>query len=168
MKRISMVLSVLGTVAIVGCSGTVSVDRDAELESLRKADVAYSNATTAADVEGVMSMYSADAIICPPNEDIITGTEGIRSFATQVLGGPGYQVTFELLNAEVSNHGDLGYTVNSYVIKVIGPQGQPVEEEGRDIRVWRKNSYGSWKIAIDTWNSDKPLEQIPEQLSEGD
>ena len=156
MKRISMVLSVLSTVAIVGCSGTVSVDIDAELESLRQADVAYSKATTTTDVEGLMSMYSADAKICPPNEGIITGTVEIRSFATQVLETPGYEATFELLNAEVSGSGDLGYTVNSYVIKVIGPEGQPVEEEGRYVRVWRKNSDGSWKIVIDTWNSDKP------------
>ena len=40
----------------------------------------------------------------------------------------------------------------------IGPEGGPglVENIGRFVEIRKKQSDGSWQIAVDTFNSDKP------------
>jgi hypothetical protein len=53
----------------------------------------------------------------------------------------------------------MGYTLADAVVTVDGPNGQPIEDKIRDFHLWKKQD-GQWKIAIDIWNSDVPVEGV--------
>jgi len=67
------------------------------------------------------------------------------------------------VEVEVGDGGDLGYTLNQFVITFTGSEGQPVTEQGRDFHVWRRQADGAWKVVIDIWNSDQPACPEPAQ-----
>jgi len=37
-----------------------------------------------------------------------------------------------------------------------GRDGKPIVDHGKDVAVWKKQGDGSWKMVMDTFNSDLP------------
>jgi ketosteroid isomerase-like protein len=37
------------------------------------------------------------------------------------------------------------------------PNGASIQDTGKDMAVWKKQSDGTWKMVADTFNSDNPL-----------
>jgi ketosteroid isomerase-like protein len=37
---------------------------------------------------------------------------------------------------------------------MMGENGKPVEEPGKFVTVWRRESDGKWRIVLDTYNTD--------------
>ena len=72
-------------------------------------------------------------------------------FANQDL-----KLTWEPLKAEVFPGGQMGYTVGKYSARFKDKAGKMMEETGRYITVWKKQSDGSWKIVTDTGSEDGP------------
>ena len=35
-------------------------------------------------------------------------------------------------------------------------KGKPIRDTGKILEIWKKQADGSWKCAVDTWNSDLP------------
>jgi ketosteroid isomerase-like protein len=158
MHRSTPALLALAALALTSCAKT-TVDLEAARAALQQADADYSSAAAGKEVDRFASFYVADAKMYPPNDSTRTGTEAIRAFAAEFSALPGFTATFHPLEAEVGSGGDIGYTLNHYVITVTGPDGQPMTEQGRDFHVWRKQADGSWKITIDIWNSETPAAQ---------
>ena len=53
----------------------------------------------------------------------------------------------------MAKSGDLAYAVGTDAIRLTSPDGKPVEEHNKAAAVWRKEPDGSWKCAVDIWNS---------------
>ena len=154
MKTLFPILTTLLVLAVNGCASQVDVE--AERAALRQADAEHYKAAAAKDVERMVSMYADGASMFPPNGASITGTEGVRKFASEFTALPGFAISFSPAQVEVSEGGDMGYTLSTYEYSFTGPDGQPVSDRGRDFHVWRKQPDGSWKVVIDIWNSEQP------------
>lgn len=131
-----------------------SVDLDAERAALREADHRYSELATAKDAEAVSALYTLDATIYPPGGATVRGLDGVRAFAAEFTAVPGLSLSFRPIVSEVSRDGDMGYTVNLVEITVLDEAGNPVTELTRDLHIWRKQADGSWKVAVDIWNTE--------------
>lgn len=153
-------LTIRGTIAltltVAACNSAPQVDIEAELASLRAAADEYHRLATAKDADGVAAFYTADAVTLPPCSAPVSGMDGMRSFAEDFTSMPGLQITFTMDHAEVSASGDLGYTYAVASASMDGPDGTTLEEELRDVHLWRKVD-GTWKVAFDVWNSPNPL-----------
>ena len=42
--------------------------------------------------------------------------------------------------------------------------GAPIEDRGKDMAVWEKQSDGKWKMVADSFNSDVPLLERYQQI----
>jgi ketosteroid isomerase-like protein len=73
-------------------------------------------------------------------------------------GSPRFAVSWQPTKAEASRGGDIGYTLGTYELTLNNPQGTPVTDRGKYLTVWKKQADGSWKVAVDTFNSDLPAE----------
>ena len=60
-----------------------------------------------------------------------------------------YQLTWTPTDAEMGPSGDMGYTWGHFEGHSKDAAGNPVTTSGRYITVWRKQSDGSWKVALD-------------------
>lgn len=129
---------------------------DAELAALRAVATAYNDAASAKDAAGVVALYDQDAVMLPPNLDIVNGLEGVKGYRFGFITTPGVELRFELLDAEVSASADMGWTLSLANITINRPDGTVGTELIRDFHVWRKQADGSWKLAVDIWNSGMP------------
>jgi uncharacterized protein (TIGR02246 family) len=154
MKVLLILLSLV--IAAVGAACSARVDVEAERQALRNASDEYSQAEAAMDAERLSSFYTEDAMMYPPAEPTMAGRENIHKYASAVMATPGLVMSSRNVETQVSLAGDLGYTVNILDVKMNDPQGNPINEQYRDIHFWKKGPDGKWRVVIDIWNLEPP------------
>jgi len=153
MRMLALLLAVPVAVA-TACAPRV--DMAAEEAALRQADSAYTVAVQSKNLDAMLDLYAGDGVMYPPNEPTVSGLEGIRQYATNILNTPGLTVAFTPLDVRVSAGGTMGYTLNTG--RITTADGS---EEIRDFHVWRKEPDGHWKVVVDFWNSPPPVPPPP-------
>jgi len=128
-------------------------DPAAELASLRAAAEAYHTAASGKDAPGVVALYDEGAVMVPPGADMVNGLDQVRNYRFGFISTPGVSLTFEIVRAEVSASGDMGWTLAEGDITIERPDGTTGKDLVRDFHVWRKQADGSWKVVVDFWNS---------------
>jgi ketosteroid isomerase-like protein len=98
--------------------------------------------------------YAADAVVMPPNGEAVRGREAIMEWNEAF---PPYD-DLRFTQVEVDGCGDIAYVYGTYAMVMTVPEGeQPVNDRGKYIEIWRRQADGSWKVALDVFNSDMPL-----------
>jgi len=159
MRRVGVVLASAFVVAVLSSAvGQQTSDVRATAEAaIRAADAAGLKAAQANDVAGATANYADDASWLPPHAPIVKGKEAIRSAWAQLLSSPGLKIDWQITKVDVSRAGDMAYTLYKYEMTVGAPNAAPVQDSGKDMAVWKKQSDRTWKIVADTFNSDLPL-----------
>jgi len=134
------------------CSSPVKIDSETEKAALLTVAKAYQDACTAMDVEKIVAFYTSDAKVIPPGGAVSTGTDEIRKFMVEITKLKNFQAKFETPEVEISAGADMGYSLASVVLSYEDAAGKMVSEDHRDFHVWKKVD-GTWKLAIDIWNS---------------
>jgi uncharacterized protein (TIGR02246 family) len=143
---------------IAACSGRVASDsRAADEKAIREADAASIRAIAAKQTEATVSHYDEAASILMPNAPMITGREQIRKAWEQMFATPGFMFAPKTNRIEVARSGDLAYALGKYEFAANDPMGNSLNDRGKFVVVWKKQSDGAWRIAADIWNSDLPL-----------
>ena len=157
MKNIVHCLTLALAILVLVVSGCAQkVDVEAERATLRNADAEWSNVTGAKDVDGFVAAVAENGSILPPNTPILTGSEAIRQWTSELVANPGFAVSWQPTTVEVSTAGDLGYTVGTYELTLHDVKGNPVTDRGKYVTVWKKQPDGKWKVVADIFNSDLP------------
>ena len=125
-------------------------------QALRDADDAWSKAAASKDLGKIVSYYSADASVLPPNAPIATTKEAIKKIWQDMLAIPGFVISWKATKVEVAKSGDLGFVSGTYELIMNDTSGKPVTDKGKYVEVWEKKADGKWKCGTDTWNSDLP------------
>jgi len=94
-----------------------------------------------------------DAVFMPEGVDFVRGKEGVRKAYAPMFARKGFSLTWEPTEAVVSASGDLGYTLGRWTSRSINPEGKTVTGQGKYLTIWRKQSNGSWRAAVDVGNS---------------
>jgi len=140
--------------AVVACTPAQQIDTQAELSALRNVAESYQQAASAKDAAAVVTFYADEAIMVPPNAQRVEGIENVRNYRFGFIETPGVELSFEIVRAEVSQSGDMGWTIALAHITIARPEGPPGRDLVRDFHVWKKQQDGSWKIVVDMWNSE--------------
>ncbi len=148
----------LGALVTLGSSGPslAASSQSKDEKSLMELDKAWSKASVAKDVDGVVSYYANEASMFTPNQPIAKGKAAIKKAWTELMNSPGYSLSWEPTTASASKGGDLGYTTGTYQFSMIGPDGKPIADKGKYVAVWKKDASGKWKVVADIFNSDLP------------
>jgi ketosteroid isomerase-like protein len=105
--------------------------------------------------------YSLDAVLMPPNQEVIRGREAIASFFEDYP--PFTDLVFTPV--EVDGAGDIAYVYGNYSLMVTPPgEEQPISDFGKYIEIWKRQRDGSWKLALDIFNSDVPLPEVEQAV----
>ena len=144
----------------VGCSPTSESapdSREADVEAIRQADLAWVEAQAADGLEGTMSFYVDDGIMLPPNMPMAIGKEAIRKASEALgIGAPGSSVTWQPMQIEVARSGDIGYAIGTFEGFSVNEAGNPVRTKGKYVEIWKKQADGTWMIAADMFSPDSP------------
>ena len=152
MKKYNVALLAIVMLVSAGC--VKKVDLEAESAALMQADMDWAATLTAKDVDGFTGFFAADAIVMPPHLPVLVGIDAVRAWATESMALPGFSVTWQATSAEVAASGDMGYTLGTFVFQATMPDGSTITDPGKYTTIWEKQADGSWKVVVDTFNSD--------------
>jgi ketosteroid isomerase-like protein len=68
------------------------------------------------------------------------------------------KIDWQITKLDVAQAGDMAYTLYTYQMAMRASEGKQINDRGKDIAVWKKQSDGTWEIVADTFNSDLPLQ----------
>jgi ketosteroid isomerase-like protein len=103
----------------------------------------------AKDVSRIGNIYAQDAIILPPNSDMIQGRDKIQAFWQTLIDS---NMSAKLEIVETKAEGTFGSEVGKY--QILTADGK-VADQGKYLVVWKKTD-GGWKLYRDMWNSSIP------------
>ena len=121
---------------------------------LRDLDAKRAKAAAAKDVGQTIAFYSDDAIVFPPNEASAATKEAIHNSWKSMLGSPGLVISWQPTKVQVGKAGEMAWVSGTYELTMNDPNGKPVNDRGKYLEVWEKQTDGNWKCAADMWNSD--------------
>ncbi len=146
-----------------GCTATGETPRqEADLEaqraSLLEADRALAEAYSTSDtpLDAVFAFFADDARVLAPDVPIALGWEASRAVFAKLEALPGYSLSWSPTTADIGSAADLGYTIGTYHMQLPDDDGNTVEVDGKYLSLWKRQPDGSWKIAVDMFNSDGP------------
>ncbi len=129
--------------------------RAADEAAKRAASAAWSQAATARDLDKVVSFYSDDAVQFPNKAPATKGKDNIRKNWAPLLAVVGPGSGWQTGSVEVARSGEIAYETGAYVFVTPDKKGKPTEEKGKYVVVWKKQSDGLWKAALDMDNRDQ-------------
>ncbi len=106
-------------------------------------------------LDELIELYAADALVLRSNLPPIRGAMAVREFFFASLEAGLGEVALDPVRVEVS--GDLAHEVGRYTALVPGTAGKRREERGKYLWVFAKQSSGDWKLLSECWSSDLTL-----------
>jgi uncharacterized protein (TIGR02246 family) len=114
----------------------------------------FGEAFNRGDLAAAVEFYTDDATFLHPNVEIVSGKEAIKEFFETGKAFGLRKLDFQTL--EVGIDGDLAYE-RGVITMDIEPEGGPAMiDKGKYLVVMKRDAGGSWKVAVDIWNSDLP------------
>ena len=121
----------------------------ADETAIRDTDEQWSKVAAAKDIDKTVSFYAEDAIVLPPNQAAVTTRDGIRHL-WEGLFAILADISWNTTRVEMAKSGDMGYLTGTY--KMTLKDG--TKDKGKYCEVWKKQSDGTWKVAVDMFSSD--------------
>lgn len=118
--------------------------RDAEWASV---------ASEGRDVERILSYWTDDAVVMPPGLPVVKGRAALRQYVESSIRIPGFRITWTSTEVEFSPDGNLAYMFGRNAVTINAADGTPSTAEGRAVTIWRRESDGYWRCAVDIWNA---------------
>ncbi|MFI5154872.1 MAG: YybH family protein [Chitinophagales bacterium] len=146
-------ISMLAPFFLLAC-GTPRVDKEGEIEKLMRISEEWSKAAGTDSLEKILSYWADDAVVLSPGMATVKGKAAIREFVESSLKMPGFKISWKPISVEVSKSGDLAYMLEENQISVNDSLGHPMTDINKGVTVWRKEEDGTWKNAVDIWNSN--------------
>jgi uncharacterized protein (TIGR02246 family) len=115
----------------------------------------YEQALNASDVEGVVKLYTDDAVLLPPNAPSAVGIDAVRATYTGIFQANSIDLTFEIAEVKVvsPDWAFLRSTSNGTV--TILATGAHVPSSNHELFVLHK-TQGGWKLARYSFSSVLP------------
>jgi ketosteroid isomerase-like protein len=153
-SRLAAGVAVFTLILIVGsCAQPPADTRAADESAIRAADMAWSKAAAAKQVDQVLNYYADDASSFVDRGPIATGKQAIGD-SWRDLFNMGYSITWEPTKVDVAQSGDLGYSQGTYEQTIVDANGKPTTNKGKYVVVWKKDPAGAWKAVAEIANSD--------------
>ena len=132
-----------------GYAKAQSGDLKMERERLIEADKAWSLAANSNDMEKLWTFWTDDAKILLAVNQTIEGINEIKKFTTQSRTDPNFEISWEVMGAEVSETADMGFTYGIGKVMRTDSNGEIISMTKPYLIVWKKDSEGQWKCLIE-------------------
>jgi uncharacterized protein (TIGR02246 family) len=156
MKKLIIILSV---VVFAGCKEQKKVDKKAEGDKVIQSSKDWAKAALAGDVEKIISYWTEDAILISAGQPVLDGKPAIKKMVEDGYKMPGFRISWQPQQVEVSESGDLAYLIENSQISFADSTGKLITLNNKGVTIWRKQKDGSWKNAVDISTPASPSEK---------
>jgi uncharacterized protein (TIGR02246 family) len=145
--------------ALMSCNNQ-KIGTKAEEEKIRQIIKDWTALSGKDSLERTLSFWADDAIMMIPGQPVIKGKKAIREMVESSRKIPGFKIVWEPpTDVNVSSHADMAYVFQRNQITMNDSSGKPTTQYNKSLSIWRKQEDGSWKDAVDIWNSVPPQNQ---------
>jgi len=158
MKKLYSVLVLLGlSLVLISCTqlfGPKPPEPGMVRQVIENAATQVEAAIKQGDAASLAAFYAIDAKLLPPGAPMVAGRPGIQAFWQSFIDSTtSHELMLEIL--QIDSKGDLAYEMGTYIFKFqLKNQTQMVTEIGKYVTIWERQFDGSWKIIVDTWNTN--------------
>ena len=141
---------------VLACGHAGCRTSDQALHALNTLQKQIDEAIIAGDTERYVALLADDAVLMPPNGPPIVGKSAIRSWNQEMSKRFRIQ-KYAPVDQEIIQAGDWAFrraTFDWSLVPVAG--GQPIQDSGKFIIIYKRQVDGSWRVARDIWNSNTP------------
>ena len=162
-SHLSTVVLLFVAIAVVACEPAAeqpqpaeNATAEADLQALNKLREEFVSVHNTNDASTLATLYTDDGILMPPNAQAATGKQAIESWFQTSFDQFTAELTLSSVDLQVA--GDWAFERGTYTINLTPKAGgESMEDNGKYIVIPQKQADGSWRLARDIWNSDKPL-----------
>jgi len=110
----------------------------------------------AGDVDKLLEYYCDDVVSMPNFHEMVKGKDNLRHMLEAIkLTGMKFE-SLDSITLEAHGSGNLVYEIGTFSQSVIMPgSDKPQKSEGKYLTVWRKESDGKLRIAVEIYNSNE-------------
>ena len=102
-------------------------DIDAEKARLLRRDAEWVLAASEGrDIERILSFWTDDAVVLPPDLPAIIGKVALRQYVESSLQIPGFRITWSTDETVLSSDGQFAYLLGNNAVTMDDPAGEPV------------------------------------------
>ena len=106
------------------------------------------------EMEKMGSFYTPDAIVLPPNHEIVQGAVNIPGLMREFRQNGGRDLKLEVTRVE--QFMDTAVEIGRYSIVIQRQDGTQMMDRGKFLILRRRLPNNQWRIFADAWNSDLP------------
>ena len=117
-------------------------------KAIDKGNAQWIEAWNKADASLIASLFAEDGVLLGRNGKMFKGPKQIFDRQKGVMESSGKGVKATVTTVDLWLDGITAYETGTYSYK-FQENGKPVNEEGRYVTIWKRQSDGSWKIASD-------------------
>ncbi len=147
-------------ILFAGCAtpSAPSDTREADIQAVRDVETAYLKNLADRDAEKYFSHFADDALGLYPVTPICDGRKAIRAWVEPMFADPGFSFTMKSSRKEISQGGDMVYSLGTYAMTLTDANTKKVKREsGKYLTVFRKQADGHWKVAVDAAVADPAM-----------
>jgi len=151
-------LALPAILVVIGACAAREEPRSSEVDRLLlfRADSLFAYETAERGADGWAAYFLPDGVMYTSN-DRIDGQQAIRELMAPVLAPDGPSLEWTPTDAAVGASGDLGYTMGRWMSRVKTAEGgDSIVGSGHYVTIWRRDSTGVWRVAVDIGNRDSP------------
>ena len=153
MKRL-LTLIILVILCCLGCQKSqdvTAVDNEKDIQAIKDVVAEWNATLNAADIDGIMSFYSDDAVRIAPNELASIGKEAIRSRVQEMLDNLILQEQWTVENVQFSGSSTIVLLSWSAEGKPKAG-GEPFKANGSWIQIFENKDSDVWKCTYSIWS----------------
>ena len=140
---------------IISCESKSTFDINKARVHIDKQNKKYMEFYNNGDASGVAELHTNDALVMPPNIDMVKGKISIKKAISDEISAGATDLAFTTINM----HGDEEFVteVGRYSLNVKNEGKTLMSDSGKYVVLWEQVSKNNWLMKADIWNSDLPI-----------
>jgi uncharacterized protein (TIGR02246 family) len=143
---------------LVICAASIAEAQQSVRRAIEANNKQFIEAFNKGDAAAVANMYAIDARVLPPNSEIVEGRANIQQFWQGAMSSGLKLVSLETMHVETQ--GNVAVEVGRYASTIPGAGGSTTTDKGKYVVAWKRQG-GSWKLAVDIFNTSIPATATP-------
>ena len=140
---------------IISCESKSTFDINKVRVHIDKQNKKYMEFYNNGDASGVADLHMDDALVMPPNINMVKGKESIKKAISNEISAGATDLVFTTLDM----YGNEEYVteVGRFLLNVKDEGEIVMTDSGKYIVLWEQVSKNNWLMKADIWNSDLPI-----------
>ena len=129
-------------------------DADVDHAAITRQTAELVSAVNASDADRCLAVWADDGVLMPPNHPSVQGHEALGEYFRTLFSR--WRFTFVFTSSHIHLAGDTAVERVTYTALIWSGSGaSPIEDLGKGLHVYRRQSSRTWKLMQDIWNSDR-------------